>query len=55
VTLGLPPGNGGTQRLPRLIGPARAMELLEKLFASADAGEGLNAFVAKRAPEFAGS
>jgi enoyl-CoA hydratase/carnithine racemase len=28
VTLGLLPGNGGTQRLPRLIGPARAMDLL---------------------------
>jgi enoyl-CoA hydratase/carnithine racemase len=28
VTLGLLPGNGGTQRLTRLVGPARAMELL---------------------------
>ena len=28
VTLGLLPGNGGTQRLTRLIGPARAMEPL---------------------------
>jgi enoyl-CoA hydratase/carnithine racemase len=28
VTLGLLPGNGGTQRLTRLIGPARAMDLL---------------------------
>ncbi len=28
VTLGLIPGNGGTQRLPRVISPARAAEML---------------------------
>jgi enoyl-CoA hydratase/carnithine racemase len=28
VTLGLLPGNGGTQRMTRLVGPSRALELL---------------------------
>jgi enoyl-CoA hydratase/carnithine racemase len=41
VTLGLLPGNGGTQRLTRLLGPSRAMELLltGRTFSAQDAFE----------------
>ncbi|MEA2228515.1 MAG: hypothetical protein QOF04_2145, partial [Solirubrobacteraceae bacterium] len=39
VTLGLLPGNGGTQRLTRMVGPSRALELLltGRTFSPADA------------------
>jgi enoyl-CoA hydratase/carnithine racemase len=59
VTHGLLPGTGGTQRLPRLIGRGRALELMTTgrtvTFASEDAREGMTASNEKRAPRFTGS
>ena len=56
INLGIIPGFGGTQRLPRLVGPAKALEMntTGEAISAEDAKEGISAFLGKRRAQFKG-